>query len=136
MNKVSITQAAKLAGISRSYLYRKYINSGLISVETEYDKKFIDISELIRVFGDIHIDSEPIVDEIQSDTSNVDSILQEKDKLIAHLQQELLDLKADSKEREEWLQKQIDELRQQQSLLLENKREQEKPKRKKFLGIF
>ena len=86
MNKVSITQAAKLAGISRSYLYRKYINSGLISVETEDDKKFIDISELIRVFGDIHIDSEPIVDEIQSDTSNVDSILQEKDKLIAHLQ--------------------------------------------------
>lgn len=55
MNKVSITQAAKLAGISRSYLYRKYINNGLISVEKEDNQKFIDISELIRVFGDMVI---------------------------------------------------------------------------------
>lgn len=64
MNKVSITQASKLAEISRSYLYLKYINNGLIIVETKGDKKFIDISELIQVFGDIHIDSEHIVDEI------------------------------------------------------------------------
>jgi hypothetical protein len=38
----------------------------------------------------------------------------------------------EAKEREEWLQKQIDELRQQQNNLLENKQ----PKRKKFLGVF
>lgn len=132
MNKVSITQAAKLARISRSYLYRKYINNGLISVETEDDKKFIDISELIRVFGDIHIDSEHIVDEIQYDTTNVNCLIKEKDKLITHLQQELLELKVDSKQREEWLKLQLEKT----THLLENKLEQEKPKRKKFLGIF
>lgn len=132
MNKVSITQAAKLAGISRSYLYRKYINNGLISVETETDKKFIDISELIRVFGDIHIDSEQIVDEIQCDTSSVDNILREKDKLIAHLEEELMELKIDSKQREEWFKLQLERT----THLLENKQVNEFPKRKKFLGIF
>ncbi len=132
MNKVSITQAAKLAGISRSYLYRKYINNGLISVEKEDNQKFIDISELIRVFGDIHIDSEHIVDEIQCDTSSVDNVLREKNKLIAHLEQELLALKIDSKQREEWLKLQLERT----THLLENKQEPGKLKRKKFLGIF
>jgi hypothetical protein len=132
MNKVSITQAAKMARISRSYLYRKYINNGLISVETENEKKFIDISELIRVFGDIHVDSEHVVDKVQCDTSSVDNVLCEKDKLIAHLEQEILELKIDSKQREEWLKLQLEKT----THLLENKQEPEKPKRKKFLGIF
>jgi hypothetical protein len=118
MNKVSITQAAKMARISRSYLYRKYINNGLISVETENEKKFIDISELIRVFGDIHVDSEHVVDKVQCDTSSVDNVLCEKDKLIAHLEQEILELKIDSKQREEWLKLQLEKT----THLLENKK--------------
>ena len=51
MSKVSISQAAKLAKISRSTLYNKYINTGKISVETIDDKKLIDMSELFRVFN-------------------------------------------------------------------------------------
>jgi hypothetical protein len=131
MSKVSITQAAKIARISRSYLYRKYINTGKLSILTEDGKKLVQVSELIRVFGDIRIDSEHIVDEVQCDTSKIDSILQEKDKLIAHLHQELLELKVDSKQREEWLKLQIERT----THLLENKQEQ-KHKRKKILGIF
>ena len=45
-------------------------------------------------------------------------------------------LRHQAKAREEWLKQQIDELRQQQSNLLENKLESSKQKRKKFLGIF
>ena len=33
MNKLSITDAAKAAGVSRSHLYKRYINTGKISVE-------------------------------------------------------------------------------------------------------
>lgn len=54
MATVNITQAAKLAGISRSYFHRKYIKAGLISVSTDTDgKKKIDTSELLRVFGSL-----------------------------------------------------------------------------------
>ena len=53
MTKLTITQAAKQAGISRSTLYKKYITTGVISVESVDDKKFIDMSELIRVFGNV-----------------------------------------------------------------------------------
>jgi hypothetical protein len=49
---VNITQAAKLAGLSRSYFQKKYIKTGLISSETGKDgHKKIDTSEILRVFG-------------------------------------------------------------------------------------
>ncbi|MGC9128252.1 MAG: hypothetical protein ACP5GA_05925 [Acidithiobacillus sp.] len=56
MAKVSISEAARLAGKSRSHLYEKYINRGVITVETLRDgRKVIDTSELIRVFGSISL---------------------------------------------------------------------------------
>jgi ACT domain-containing protein len=55
MSKVSISEAIRLVGISRSQFYTKYINEGIISVQLENDKKFIDISELIRVFGNVQL---------------------------------------------------------------------------------
>ena len=52
MATVNITQAAKLAGLSRSYFQKKYIKTGLISYETGKDgHKKIDPSEILRVFG-------------------------------------------------------------------------------------
>lgn len=132
MSKLSITQAASAAGISRSHLYKKYINTGIISVEVVDDKKVIDVSEIVRVFGNV-IKHNP---EIHENTQK--SLLEhsEKDRIIAILERELSDLKAHAKEREEWLKSQIDELRRQHSNLLENKQTTDKPKRKKFLGIF
>ncbi len=54
MAKVTITEAAKLAGVSRVTMYRKYIKTGSISVEKDRDgKPQIDTSELIRVVGEI-----------------------------------------------------------------------------------
>ncbi|MBU2753433.1 hypothetical protein HFU84_01755 [Acidithiobacillus sp. CV18-2] len=58
MAKVTITEAARLAGISRVTMYRKHIGTGQISVEKDRDgKPQIDTSELIRVFGEIHEDT-------------------------------------------------------------------------------
>ena len=129
MSKLSITQAANAAGISRSHLYKKYINAGIISVEIVDDKKVIDASEIIRVFGNIIKHN----DETHENTHLSTAEHTEKDKVIAILERELADLKAQAKEREEWLKSQIDELRKQQNNLLENKTSKQ---RKKFLGLF
>lgn len=54
MARVSISKAAKLAGVSRSTLYTTYINKGALSVSSESDgKKYIETSELLRVFGSL-----------------------------------------------------------------------------------
>lgn len=132
MSKVSISEAIRMAGISRSHFYNKYINKGLISIEIENDKKLIDTSELIRVFGNIQIKNN-IREQLETTEDNKKTA--DKDKIIELLEKQLEDSKMrekEAKEREEWLQKQIDELRQQQNNLLENKQ----PRRKKFLGIF
>lgn len=52
MALISISEAAKLAGIARSHFYSQYLNSGVISVtRDEKGKPKIDTSELVRVFG-------------------------------------------------------------------------------------
>ena len=54
MALVNFTQAAKMAGISRSYFHRKYIKQGVLSVSTDSDgNKKVDTSELLRVFGEL-----------------------------------------------------------------------------------
>lgn len=132
MARVSISEAIRMTGVSRSHFYNKYINKGLISLIVEEDKKLIDTSELIRVFGTIQVENK---EKEQLRTTQDIKNTTEKDKIIEILEKQLEESKIrekEAKEREEWLQKQIDELRQQQSNLLENKQ----PKRKKILGIF
>lgn len=54
MALISISEAAKRAGISRAHLYKQYINTGLISVNREdTSNPRIDTSELLRVFGSL-----------------------------------------------------------------------------------
>lgn len=120
--KITITEASKLANISRQQLYRGYINKGKISVMKEKNKTFIDISELIRVFPDVTVNSDT---KLHEDTVKIDTVTSqsEVEKLLRRQLEE-------AKERELWLTQQIDELRRQQTLFLEHK------KRKKFLGIF
>lgn len=120
MTKLTITQAAKQAGISRSTLYKKYITTGVISVESVDDKKFIDMSELIRVFGNVLPDDTVKHSNTLDNTTNTP----DKDELIAVLKNQL----AEAKEREEWLKLQLEKT----THLLEDKT----VKRKKFLGIF
>jgi len=120
MTKLTITQAAKQAGISRSTLYKKYITTGIISVESVDDKKCIDVSELIRVFGNVLPDNTPGHSNSSDNTPNT----QDKDELISVLKNQL----AEAKEREEWLKLQLEKT----THLLEDKT----TKRKNFLGIF
>ncbi len=74
MAKVSISEAARLAGVSRSHLYASFINTGKISVETIEDatgkpQKQIDTSELQRVFGNLKPKTEDSARTGQSRTS-------------------------------------------------------------------
>ncbi len=120
MSKVSITEASKLVNISRATMYKKYINTGIISVESVDGVKQIDTSELIRVFGAIQqIDSS--VDIVNT---HIDSA---KDKIITILEAQL----SEARDREKWLILQLEKT----THLLENKQAPEKPKRKKFLGV-
>lgn len=127
MAKLSITQAAKMAGISRQTLYVKYINTGKISVEVVNDKKSIDTSEIIRIFNDVKLLDALDGKELQPVTPENTS--HDKDKIIALLESQLIK----AEEREERLNIQVTELLQQQTRILEDKTS--KP-RKKFLGIF
>ncbi len=132
MSTVSISEAIRMVRISRSHFYSKYVNTGIISILTENGKKHIDVSELIRVFGNIQLEDNK---KEQQRTSEDNLKTPEKDTVITILEQQLAEFKnreREAKDREAWLQKQIDELRQQQANLLENKL----VKRKRFLGIF
>ena len=125
MSKVSITQAAKLAKISRSTLYNKYINTGMISVETVEDKKLIDMSELFRVFNNnITQDSNDTpINTVADSVEQAENTA--KDKIISLLERQL----QEAKEREEWFKQQLEKT----THLLEDKTT--KP-RKKLFGIF
>jgi hypothetical protein len=125
MSKVSISQAAKLAKISRSTLYNKYINTGIISVETVEDKKLIDMSELFRVFNNnITQDSNDTpINTVADSVEQAENTA--KDKIINLLERQL----QEAKEREEWLKAQLEKT----THLLEDKTP--KP-RKKLFGIF
>lgn len=132
MGKVTITEAAKLIGISRQHLYRKYVNTGDLSVIKEDKKTLIDMSELIRVFPDIKNvitgDSKKL-HHVTEKTTNVTHSDSTNTELIETLKQQL----KEAKEREEWLRSQIDELRKQQN----NRLEDQMPKKsRKWLGIF
>lgn len=121
--RVTITEASKLANISRQQLYRGYINKGKISVIKEDNKTFIDVSELIRVFPEVTVDGDT---SLHGDTIKIDTVTAQESEIEKMLKSQL----AEAKERELWLTQQIDELRKQQTLFLENK------KRKKLFGIF
>lgn len=54
MALVSISTAARLAGLSRTQLYRGYLDQGKITTVTDGDNMpKIDTAELIRVFGEL-----------------------------------------------------------------------------------
>ena len=125
MPKLTISEAARMAQISRQHLYRKFINPGKISVSKEDDKVFIEASELLRVF--------PNAKYVTSENNQNPHVVQQNitvtDEIVTLLKTQL----AEAKEREEWYKSQIEDLRGQNVLLLEDKSGK---KKRKFLGIF
>ncbi len=122
MNKLSISEAARIAGISRTNLYKTYIHTGKISVVRDNDKVYIDASELLRVFPNCKLSDTQKTQELPSEDS---SKTQNNSELVALLRAQL----AEAKEREEWFKQQLEKT----THLLEDKTH--KP-RKKLLGIF
>ena len=127
MAKVSITAAAKLAGVSRSTLYRAYIEKGLLSVSKDQQgKRCIDTSELLRVFGTLQGEAEQsdTSDNMgQSDATPSDSVGQPEKSPQSNESALELELKLtkeqleESRSREEWYKKQIDNLTDTMKLL-------------------
>lgn len=94
MAKVSISEAARLAGITRQYFYKKYINTGAISVDRgNEDAPTVDTAELFRVFGELQVDSAKSTKILQVADS-------EKDNKIAALEAEVKLLRELSKAQE------------------------------------
>lgn len=129
MALVSISQAAKLAGISRSNLYTTYINQGKISIlKDERDHPCIDTAELLRVFGSLKISRNDVKQEFkqyynreeigQNSVKNaVDSVLYP---LVEQLRQQLIEAKIREQqalEREQFYQQQLKDLTQTIKLL-------------------
>ena len=104
MAQVSISEAARLAGISRSNFYKNYIRQGKLTVTKDHqDHPQIDTAEIIRVFGWLRGDSNPLCSEMHEVTASEDS--QQQPYI-----QALLEQLEEAKEREQWYRQQIGEL--------------------------
>jgi hypothetical protein len=53
MAMLSITEAARQAGVSRQYFYTKYLKAGMISVNRDTPEPRIDSDDLLRVFNGV-----------------------------------------------------------------------------------
>lgn len=105
---VSISEAAKLAGVSRTTLYKKYIAQGKLTVlKNAKNLPEIDTSELLRVFGVLQqqlcnfqkfehgltlpVNDENVskIEQLENELKHSQELVQEKDKHIADLQKAL-----------------------------------------------
>lgn len=128
MSLVSVSQAARLAGISRQHLYRKYIKPGEISVQRDgKGDPVIDTSELLRVFGRLVGDTHGDDNGLQKATpakTNGDNVL------LAELQAKLQVLEAENRSLRERLEdkdRNLEDIRQALRLL-EDMRPKEVPR--------
>lgn len=90
MAKHSISEAIRLSGVGRTQFYSKYVKQGLISVSVENKKKYIDTSELIRVFGEIGETEQPNIRE-----QTTPNTTEQESELVKHLREQVAELKAD-----------------------------------------
>jgi 2',3'-cyclic-nucleotide 2'-phosphodiesterase (5'-nucleotidase family) len=122
MAKVTVTEAARLAGIARQHLYRAYINTGKLSIDKDFNgRPVVDTSELLRVFGELKVslddDERRHEETVEKTNENIVSHHENnaKDEVISLLRQELEESKAREKEilekadaRELWLRQQLE----------------------------
>ena len=107
MALVSISEAARLAGCTRANLYKTYIQTGKLSVTHDHQgKPKVDTAEVLRVFGSLQGDSNPIDTGIQSWTGASVTPNTSQEKEVQMLREQL----EEAKEREQWYRQQIGEL--------------------------
>ena len=115
MALVTITDAARLAGISRQHLYKAYIKTGKLSVDRDSKgSPVVDTAELLRVFGtlngdwmDAPVDGDGLhveTTEKEVDIRVLSVELAAKDEIIRRLERQV----TDGGEREAWLRQQLE----------------------------
>jgi len=121
MAKVSISEAARLAGKSRTTLHRLIKTGELSTCAGVRNSKMIDISELIRVFGDI---SAPVIEQYSEQASEQRVTVPDtaNEQMINSLKQEVEHLRTLVSAQESH----IDSLRQSLQLL-EHKKDMQQP---------
>ena len=114
-NKVSISKAARMAGVSRTTFYKNYLDKGVISKSKDsQNRAYIELSELLRVFPESKSDTATTTTNTYIPAQNEQGLTH----LNEQLKQEILYLKLTieaMKENEQWLK---DQLSQQK--LIEN----------------
>ena len=113
MAKVSISEAIRMSGVGRTTFYSKYINKGVVSVSEHNGKKYIETSELLRVFGELS----PTTQTGNIEQTGSNSLVQAEQ--IRVLKEQLKELKHETAEREKFYQEQITRYQLQVSNLLE-----------------
>lgn len=109
--KLSVTQAAKAAGVSRTTIYEK-LNSGELSRQ---DGK-IDTSELLRVFGELKgagdsTDSEQTVSSPEAHQAQwFQSLIDRQQEQIEALNEQLREAQEQAHDREQTWQRQLDKV--------------------------
>lgn len=112
MTLVTVSEAARLANISRQHLYKKYINNGLLSViKDDSGAPAIDTSELLRVFGTLHGDSkgDSKSDSTRHNEDTVAALSAELAAARAALAERDAALRA-AEEREQWMRQHVSEI--------------------------
>ncbi len=144
MPLVNLTEAANLAGLSRSYFHTNYIKTGIVSVDrTDIKNPKVDTSEILRVFGKINQNSssEQAKEQVETSSENI-GVFVENERLKARLEgmQELLLVKEEQIRREQQLANKAEEranaAEQQYRALLEDKLKKPKGFLDRLLAVF
>lgn len=144
MPLVNLTEAANLAGLSRSYFHTNYIKTGIVSVDrSDIKNPKVDTSEILRVFGKINQNSsvEQAKEQVETSGENI-GLFVENERLKARLEgmQELLLVKEEQIRREQQLTNKAEEranaAEQQYRALLEDKLKKPKGFLDRLIAVF
>lgn len=105
--KINISEAARLSGISRQHFYKKYVDTGLLSIDrSNSTKPVVDVSELLRVFPGIKLPDSRLDSTRQDMTQELIQQVTALQKDLTTTRQQLID----SQDREKWLQHTVNNL--------------------------
>ena len=121
MAKVSISEAARLTGKSRTTLHRLIKTGELSTCHGERNARMVDISELLRVFGSLNKPS-PEQESLQVSGQSDTGVPAQNEQIIMQLRQEVEHLKTLVSAKDSH----IDSLRQAM-LLIEHKQTGDSP---------
>lgn len=110
MARITVSEAIRQSPVGRTQFYSKYVDKGIITVSVDNaGKKYVDTSELLRVFGELEGEQSADSSEQPKKNSTVQSerTALEQSEVIQLLKEQLSELKQDYGERERFYQSQI-----------------------------